>query len=444
MLLQVRFLMLYLLVLPAVPAQAAEAPASPPAATVALIADHIIDGKSARPLPAQVVLVVGNHIQAIGGLDIIPAGAQRIELGNATLMPGLIDTHTHPMMNQEDYQTAHLQQSSAYKSLKALKAVQNLLGAGWTGLRIMGDADVFYGAVDLARVIREGVFPGPRIAVAAHYLSVTGGGGDNLYFSPEQHLLVDGRIADGPDEMRKAVREEIKYGSDWIKILMTGAFMAVNSNPRSVDFSPEELRAVVDEATRHNVPVAAHAHALEGIKQAVNAGVRSIEHGTYMDDEAIRMMKEHGTFLVPTIYIGDYYYDVNRELRAQERNDDYFKNYRRIFLQMVGRAHRAGVKIAVGVDLGGTQYDPTVSVRELKTLVEAGMTPMEALQAATRVGAELLRWDDRLGTLEPGKLADIIAVPGDPLQDLTTMEHVSFVMLDGKVIKQPNSQTASP
>jgi imidazolonepropionase-like amidohydrolase len=218
------------------------------------------------------------------------------------------------------------------------------------------------------------------------------------------------------------VRREIKYGSDWIKLLVTGAFQSVGDNPRNIAFSPEELRAAVEEAGRHGVPVAAHAHAAEGIKQAVKAGVRSIEHGTFIDAEAARMMAKRGTFLVPTIYIGDYYAGTG-ELLAQKKNDDYMKNDRANFLAAIGRAHEAGVKISVGIDLGGYGVDPTVFAREFAILHEAGMTPMEAIQAGTRVNAELLQWEDRLGTIEVGKLADIIAV--------------SFVMIGGKVVRRP-------
>ena len=410
---------------------------APAAETVAILSGRIIDGRSARPLVETVIVVEGERIAAIGDRKIIPPGAQIVDLGSSTLLPGMIDGHVHPLMHADDYQNAHITTSSAYKALKALKAVQNLLGAGWTTLRVLGDGDVYYGQFDLRKVIDEGVFIGPRITGAGHYLSIIGGGGDVNFTSPEQKIIPDGIIVNGSDEVRRAVREEIKYGSDWIKILVTGAFQSVGDNPQNVHFSPEELQTAMDEATRLGVPVAAHAHAADGIKQAVRAGVRSIEHGTFMDDEAIRLMVKHGTFLVPTAYIGDYYSGENNTLLASEKQDDYVKNYRQHFLKMIGEAHKAGVKIAVGVDFGGYHYDPTISAREFAILVEAGMTPMEAIQAGTRVGAEMLRWDDRLGTLETGKLADIIAVAGDPLSDISELERVTFVMIGGKVFKQP-------
>lgn len=203
-------------------------------------------------------------------------------------------------------------------------------------------------------------------------------------------------------------------------------------------FAADELAAAVEEAGRHGVPVAAHAHAADGIKQAVAAGVRSIEHGTYLDDEAIRMMAEHGTFLVPTVYLGDYYYD-SQTLRAQDKNDEYMLHGRSEFLKAIGKAHKAGVKVVVGLDLGAGSADPRVYAREFAVFVEAGMSPMEAIQSGTRVAAELMGWEERLGTLEVGMEADIIAVPGNPLNDISALEQVSLVMIGGQLIKRPGS-----
>lgn len=408
------------------------------AETIALLADRLIDGRADGAREQAVLLVEGDRIIAIRDRGAIPEGARVVELPGTTLMPGMINAHEHPLMYTDDYQNGHLQASSAYKALMGLAALRAQLQAGWTTIRVMGDIDVYYANQDIRKVIDDGVFMGPRITGAGHYISITGGGGDINYFSPEQHVVADGLVVDGPEEIQKAIRREVKYGSDWIKLLVTGAFQSVGDDPRNVAFSPEELRAAVDEAARLGVPVAAHAHATEGIRQAVLAGVRSIEHGTYIDDETIELMAEHGTFLVPTIYVGDYYADGDL-LLAQDKQDDYTANYRSIFLAAIGRAHERGVRIAVGVDLGGYAVDPTVFAREFAVLVEAGMTPAEAIQAGTRVGAELLRWDDRLGTLEAGKLADIIAVTGNPLEDISALEQVAFVMIGGKIAKNPGA-----
>jgi imidazolonepropionase-like amidohydrolase len=404
---------------------------------IALVADRVIDGVGRAARENAVVVVDGERIVAVGDRSVIPPGARVIELAGQTLMPGFINCHEHPLMYADDYQNAHLQASSAYKALMGLAALQRQLLAGWTTVRVMGDADVHYANQDIRKTVDAGIFLAPRLTGAGHYISITGGGGDVNYMSPEQAVIADGLVADGPEEIRKAVREEIKYGSDWIKLLVTGAYQSVGDDPRNVAFSPEELEAAVAEANRHNVPVAAHAHAAEGIKQAVTAGARSIEHGTFLDDEGIRMMVARGTFLVPTIYVGDYYAEGDK-LRAQDKQDDYAANQRGKFLAAVGRAHQQGVKIAVGIDLGGYMTDPKVFVREMAVLVEAGFTPMEAIQAGTRVGAELLRWDDRLGTVQAGKLADLVAVTGNPLDDMKALEAISFVMVGGRIAKAAN------
>ena len=384
------------------------------------------------------MIVEGQSIAALVKRADIPEDLRVIDLAGMTLMPGMINCHEHPLMYADDYQSAHLHASSAYKALKGLASLQRLLLHGWTGVRVMGDVDVYYANQDIRKVIEEGVFTGPRMTGAGHYISITGGGGDINFVSPEQCLCTDGLIADGADEMLKAVRNEAKYGADWIKLLVTGAFMTVGDDPKNVAFSPDELRTAVEEANRLGLPVAVHAHATEGIKQAVRAGVRSIEHGTFLDDEAIDLMVEHGTYLVPTIYIGDYYGKV-RKLRAQEKNDEYFEKYRAKFLSMVAKAHAAGVRIAVGLDLGGYNMDPRQFVGEFGVLVEAGLTPMQAIQAGTRVAAELLMWDS-LGTIEQGQLADIIAVSGNPLEDISILGDVAFVMIDGKIVRHPGSE----
>ena len=241
-----------------------------------LLCGQLIDGKSDQPIKNAGVLIEGDRIIEVGGPDVIPAGTAVIDLGAATLMPGFIDAHVHPLIQRDGYQTDHMRWSSAYKALIGLQAVQRELKKGWTSLRIAGDADVYYAHLEIRRAIQEGRFVGLRITGAGHYISVTGGGGDVNFMSPEQSVIADGVVVDGPDQMRKAVREEIKNGSDWIKLLVTGAFMSVGDDPANVHFSPEELRAAVEEAHRRNVPAMAHAHAAEGI-QAGDPGRRSFD-----------------------------------------------------------------------------------------------------------------------------------------------------------------------
>ncbi len=398
----------------------------------AIICKTLIDG-TGKIISNPAVIIDGNKIIAIDKKENIPTGTTIIDLGEYTLLPGLIDAHVHPDMHSDDYQGEHLRGSSANKALVGLKTVQDLLSAGWTALRVAGDADVGYADIEIRNAINKGMFIGPHIYGAAHYLSVTGGGGDINFFSYEQKIIPDGLIVDGPDEIRKAVRTEIKYGSDWIKILETGAFMTIGDNPQNVHFSPEELKTVVEEAARRDVPVMAHAHATDGIKQAVKAGVRSIEHGTYMDEEAIDLMIQHGTYLIPTLTIDLYFKETIPDSKALVKAIDLAKKTRESFYKNLSIAIKKGVKIGVGTDYVGWPAD--FSAREFSELVKVGMTPMQAIQAGTKVNAELLKKDKEIGTVEVGKLADMIAVKGDPLKDISELQRVKFVMIGGKVVK---------
>src|SRR5579871_783782 len=370
-----------------------------------IICKTLIDG-TGKIISNPAVIIEGNKIIAIDKKENIPQGATIIDLGEYTLLPGLIDAHVHPDMSTDDYQVDHLKKSSAAKALTGLKTVQDLLAAGWTTLRVAGDADVGYANMEIRNAINKGQFVGPHMYGAAHYLSVTGGGGDINFFSYEQKIIPDGLVVDGPDEIRKAIRTEIKYGSDWIKILETGAFMTTGDNPQNVHFSPEELRVAVEEAARRDVPVMAHAHATDGIKQAVKAGVRSIEHGTFMDDEAIDLMIQHGTYLIPTLTIGLYFEETIPDSKALTKAVELNRKVREGFYRNLRTAIKKGVKIGVGTDYVG--WPATFSAREFPELVSLGMTPMQAIQAGTKVNAELLKKDKEIGTVEAGKLADMI------------------------------------
>jgi len=412
-------------------------PAAAAAQVTALLADQVIDCYSGKPLRGVAVLVEGERISGLVDASKVPQGARRIALDGMTLMPGMIDLHAHPTIAGDDYQWRHLEKSSARKSLEALKSVQAMLQAGWTSVRTAGASDVYYGIVDVKRVIDEGLFIGPRMQVAGHYITITGGGGDINFLAPEHRVVPDGLRADGVDGMRLAVREEVKYGSDWIKILATGAFMSAADDPRDVHVSQEEMDVVMAEARRLGKPVMAHAHSAEGIKMAVRAGVRSIEHGTFLDAEGVKLMRERGTYLVPTMYIGDYYLEEYADSKAQAKMVELSRRYRAEMLENVRRAVQAGVKVAVGVDFGHYDVNPQLYAREFRMLMDAGMSAMQAIESGTRLGAEVLGWEDRLGTVQEGKLADLIAVQGDPLQDISALERVRFVMLGGSVVRQP-------
>jgi imidazolonepropionase-like amidohydrolase len=398
----------------------------------AILCKTLIDG-TGKTISNPAVIVEGDRIVAIVKRNNVPKGATIIDLGDFTMLPGMIDAHVHPNISEDDYQVDHLRRSSANKALVGLKLVQDLLMAGWTTLRVAGDADVGYANLEIRNAINSGLFTGPRIYGAAHYLSVTGGGGDINFISHEQPIVADGLIVDGPEEIRKAIRNEIKNGSDWIKILATGAFMSTGDNPRNVHFSPEELKAVIEEAARRDVPVMAHAHATEGIKQAVMAGARSIEHGSFLNEEVIDLMVQHGTYLIPTRTIDLFFEEKIADSKALEKAVDLAKTTREEVYAMLRIAIKKGVKVGVGTDYVGWPAD--FSAREFGEMVNLGMTPMQAIQAGTKVNAELLKKEKEIGTVETGKLADLIAVKSDPLKDISELQRVKFVMIGGKVVK---------
>ena len=398
---------------------------------IAIICGNLIDGNSEQAIPDAVVLIEGERITQIGTKEMVTSDYNVINLAEYSVMPGLIDMHVHPNLSVNNYQVNHLKGSSANKALFGLKAVQDLLEAGWTTIRVAGDGDVGYANMEIRDAINQGLFAGPRIYGAAHYISITGGGGDINFLSYEQNTIADGLIVDGPEEMRKEVRNEIKYGSDWIKLLVTGAFMSAGDNPNNVHLSEQELKMALEEATRRNVPVMAHAHAAEGIKMAVEAGVRTIEHGSFIDEEAMDLMIEHGTWLIPTLSIHTYYEETEdkslqkaRELNRKTKNAMY-ENFQLAF--------RKGVKFGLGTDFVG--WPANYSANEFAGYLKIGFTPMQAIVCATKMNAEILKKENEIGTIEPGKFADIIATKGNPLEDITELTRVKFVMKGGIIIK---------
>ncbi len=398
----------------------------------ALFCKTLLDG-TGKTIANPVVLIDGDRIIAIGTRDNIPKNVTVIDLGDYTLLPGLIDLHVHPNLTVEDYQVDYLRGSSASKALMGLKNVQNLLAAGWTTLRVAGDGDVGYANMEIKKAINKGLFVGPHIYGAGHYMSVTGGGGDINFLSYEQKVIPDGLIVNGPEEVRRAVREEIKYGSDWKKLLVTGAFMTVGDNPNNVHFSAEELKAAVEEAARRDVPVMAHAHAAEGIKMAVKAGARTIEHGSFIDEEAMDLMIQHGTWLIPTFAIHLYYDEEMPDNKAVQKSIEIGRKTKESMYANMRLAVKKGVKFGLGSDDVG--WPAEYSAKEFSEYVKVGMTPMQAIMCATKVNAEILKKEKEIGTVEVGKLADMIAVKGDPLKDISELQRVKFVMIGGKVVK---------
>ena len=398
----------------------------------AILAKTLIDG-TGKTISNPAVIIDSNKIVAVTTREKISKDIKIIDLGDYTLLPGLIDMHVHPDLTADDYQVDHLKLSSAGKALLGLKNMQDLLSAGWTTLRVAGDGDVGYANMEIRNAINKGMFVGPHVYGAAHYISVTGGGGDINFLSPEQKIIPDGLIADGPEEIRKAIRNEIKYGSDWIKLLVTGAFMTAGDNPKNVHFSPEELKAAVEEAARRDVPVMAHAHATEGIKMAVKAGVRTIEHGSFIDEEAMDLMIQHGTYLIPTLTIGLFFNEKLAENKSLAKAVDLNRKTREVVYNSMQLAIKKGVKFGLGTDFVG--WPAEYSAREFGEYVKLGMAPMQAIMCATKVNAEILKKEKEIGTVEAGKLADLIAVKGDPLKDISELQRVKFVMIGGKVVK---------
>lgn len=399
----------------------------------AIICGKLITAEDNKVYNNTVIIIKADKIVEIGTRDIIKPDYKIIDLTEYTVLPGLIDAHVHPLIYGDDYQVNHLKESSAFNALRGLKTVQNWLNEGWTSIRVAGDADTQYAHFEIRDAINAGLFDGPRIYGAGHYLSVTGGGGDINFFSPDQSVISDGLVVDGVDEIQKAIREEIKYGSDWIKLLVTGAFMSEGDDPKNVQFSDEEIIAAVEEAKRRGIPVMAHAHATEGINKAIKFGARSIEHGTFLNDESIDLFLEYDVFLIPTVSVGEYGLETWKDSKAQAKMYELTKKFREDSWKMYSKSIERGVKIGVGSDNVG--FPPNFAATEFRLLVKLGMTPLQAIMAGTKVNAELLMKDDEIGSIKVGKLADIIATKENPLDDISELSRVEFVMKGGKVIK---------
>jgi len=352
-----------------------------------------------------------------------------IDLSNATVLPGLIDCHTHLTGEPGHNGYEALGISIPRQALYGAKNAKLTLEAGFTTVRNVGAAG--YADVALRDAINAGDIPGPRIDASGPAIGVTGGHCDESLLAPEFNHRADG-VADGVPSLMTKTREIAKYGADCIKICASGGVLSKGDSPEALQFSDEEIRAVVAEAHRLGRKVAAHAHGAAGIKQAVLAGVDSIEHGSFIDEEAMRLMKEKGTYLVPTLYLGDWFMENYQRLGVPEFMIEKAKVVLPAARMNLARAFKAGVKVAFGTD--AAVYPHGLNGREFAVMVKLGLTPMQAIQAATVNAADLLGWSDRIGSIEAGRLADIIAVNGDPTTDVAVLEHPTFVMKDGQVV----------
>jgi imidazolonepropionase-like amidohydrolase len=404
-------------------------PAAADPAVIVVQADRMLDVRSGRLVEGAVVVVEGERITAVNPPSV-PAGAEVVELGDRTLLPGLIDAHTH--LSSElapGFVYRAVTGTAADAAFAAAAHARKTLLAGFTTVRDVGSVD--FVDVALAKAVAAGLVPGPRVLPVGHAIGITGGHCDVTGFAPGiLELGPHQGVVDGPWEAVEAVRYQIKHGAKWIKICATAGVLSFEGSVGAQQLTEEEMRAIVEEAARHGVKVAAHAHGAEGILAAVRAGVASIEHGSLLSDEAMALMKEKGVYLVPTTYLADVI-DLDAlpaPIRAKA------ESVLPAAKESVRRAIAAGVPIAFGTD--AAVYPHGDNAKELAALVDRGMTPLEALRAATVNAADLLGTDDR-GVLEPGHLADLIAVPGNPLEDVTVVERVDFVMQGGKIHRRP-------
>jgi imidazolonepropionase-like amidohydrolase len=400
---------------------------------VAIRAGRLFDPGSARLLTDQVIIIRGERIAEVGpaGSVAIPSGAELIDLRQATVLPGMIDTHTHLFLTGESggrYDEQLLKESWQYRTIEAVVNARKDLEAGFTALRDLETEGAMYGDVDVRKAINRGLIPGPRLQVATRALSTTGGYALEGY-SPEVVVPSGVQVVDSPWAARQAVREQIKYGADLIKVYSTHRFrFTADGHLDSIPtFTLEELQAIVDEAHRQHVKVACHAYGGVGLRNAIAAGVDSIEHGLELDDTSLQEMVGKGIYLVPTLYV--YEVEPEEDLRATEGKT----SRARIHEASFRRALASGVKIAFGTDVG--PFPHGTQAKEFEYMVRFGMTPAQALCSGTQRAAELMGWQDRVGSLERSKFADVIAVSGDPLSDITELERVKFVMKGGVVVK---------
>jgi imidazolonepropionase-like amidohydrolase len=411
----------------------------PPPINLAIRAGKLIDVNHSRVLTDQIILIREGTIAAVGANLAVPAGAQVVDLSKMTVFPGLIDCHTHLADGSHTANIDPMYQLKRTAAEVALESVPNarvFLESGFTTVR---DVGVYRALNDVALrdAIAKGYIVGPRMFVAGAYVTISGGAGAMTGFAPDITLPWDLRYgqADSPWEVRQRIRQLAHDGADHIKLLSSGAVLTHGSNPQSQEFTPEELAAAVDEAKHFNMRVAAHAHSPEGIKNAIRAGVASVEHATLIDDEGIALAKQHGTYLDMDIYDEEC---IEEEGKAGTMTADFLQHDRDLGekqRQNFTKALHAGVKLSFGTDAGVCEYNR--SINQFVFMVKYGMTPMQAIQAATTSAADLLGKSEILGSIEPGKYADIVAAPDNPLDDIHAIEHIAFVMKEGKIYKQP-------
>jgi imidazolonepropionase-like amidohydrolase len=402
---------------------------------VAIRCGRLLDVRTGALTEGALVIVRGERIDSVlGPGGAVPAGAVVYDLSRRTVLPGLIDAHTHTFLQPGDYDVQLLKQSLPRRTLQAAASARALLRAGFTTIRDLETEGAMYGDAALRDAIADGVVPGPRMQVATRAISTTGNYA-LLGYAPEVVVPKGVQIADGPFEIRKAVREQISFGADWIKVY--GDYRTFTPGGEIVDLrvtmTPEEMAALVDEAGRRHRSVAAHCYGDEAARQAIRAGVRSVEHGLFLDETTFRMMVDRSVYYCPTLAAYYKSWEATPTPAWKKVVDGHRESFQ--------RALRMKVRIASGSDAG--DFPPAEAASELELMVKYGMPPLRALQAATLVDAELLGWQDRIGSIEPGKLADLIAVDGNPLEEIGSLRRVRFVLKGGEVALDQDGAAAA-
>ncbi len=398
---------------------------------IAIRAGLLIDGLGGPPLADAVILIENDTIKSIGQKTAIPAGAEIIDLSRSIVLPGLIDCHTHVTMQPSDYYESLFRRSPIDVAVMAHLYARRTLEAGFTAIRDLCAAEFI--DVALRNAINRGDVPGPRMQVATLALGSTGGHNDLSGFSPYLKFTTFSGVADGVDEIRKAVRFQIKNGADVIKMMASAGVLSEEDSVGAPQYSQEEMNTVVQEAAMWGRKVAAHAHGAEAIKRAIRAGVISVEHASLIDDEGLELAKARGTWLVMDIYNDDYILEQYKKLGYPQKILEKEKLVGQLQRENFRKAVQAGIKLAFGTDAG--VYPHGWNGKQFAKMVAWGMTPMQAIQPATTRAAELLGWSDRVGSITPGHFADIVAVNGNPLTDISELERVTFVMKGGVVYK---------
>jgi imidazolonepropionase-like amidohydrolase len=405
-------------------------PAAPAPARTIIRAGKLLDVRTGKTLTNQVIVVEDGKIVSVGAdPGAADPAARAIDLSGKTVLPGLIDAHTHITFDPK-FGYDRLAISLPREALIGAKNARITLLAGFTTIRNVGATE--FADIALRDAINAGDVPGPRIDASGPALSITGGHCDDNLLPYEWHATEVG-VADGVENVQHKVREIIKYGADVIKVCATGGVLSLGDNPQASQFTQEELRAIIADAHRLGRKVAAHAHGSQGILWAAEAGVDSIEHGSYIDDAGIAAMKAHGTYLVPTLYLGDWFLENAPKTGVPPQMLAKAREVMPAARKNLAHAFASGVKVGFGTD--AAVYPHGLNAHEFAVMVRLGLTPLQSIQAATVNDADLLGWSDRVGVIEPGHFADIIAVDADPLEDVTALERVKFVMKGGVVYK---------